>query len=339
MLKEVYSAGIIGVGAYIPDNIRKNDFWDDKEIANLPKKDKDPFKGIEERRVFDDKMLPSDVETLAGKSAIEDASLSVDDIDLVLVHSMLQDEIVPSNASLVQHKLGLKNASAWGMDTCCSSFITMVASASNLIAMGEFKNILIISSVIHSKMVDYSDYLSTNTGDAVAAIIMGRVPDNRGYISYSATSDGYFHDAFTMKERLPYNVKESEKCDTDVARPYFTINPKKAINVGRNSTSEMKEVLDAVLEKAKFTEKDIKLFLSHQPCHWAHGAWRDSIGIDAKNSYETYHKYGNVASATIPLNLYESKKLGLLKDGDNLLFASPGAGKNHAALILKWYEN
>lgn len=338
MLKEVYSAGIIGVGTYIPEEIRENSFWDNINIVNLPKKDKDPFKGIEQRRVFDKNHLPSDIEALAGKSAIEDSGLTADDIDLVLVHSMLQDEIIPSNASLVQYKLGLKNAGAWSIDTCCSSFVTMVATAANLIAMGEFKNILIISSVVHSRMVDYSDYLSTAAGDAVGAVVMGRVPDDRGYIAYSCTSNGYFHDAFAMKTRMPYDVKHVKHYDPNPCKPYFTINSEKALNVGRSSVDEMKEVLDNVLIKAEMTGKDIDLFLSHQPCHWAHDAWRESVGISKENSYHTFYKYGNIASTAIPLNLYESKELGLLKDGDYILIASPGAGKNHGAAIIRWYE-
>jgi len=78
------------------------------------------------------------------------------------------------------------------------------------------------------------------------------------------------------------------------------------------------------------------LFLSHQPCHWAHGAWRDSVGISPDNSYETFGKYGNIASATVPVNLFEAYEKGFLKEGSNLLMASSGAGENHIAAVLKW---
>lgn len=121
---------------------------------------------------------------------------------------MIQDEILPCNASKVQHKLGLKNAGAWNIDTCCSSFVTMIVIASNLIAAGEFRNILIAVSAFNSQLSDFSDYLCINLKDAAGAAVMGRVPEERGYISSACTSDGSYHDAFILTERLPYNIKK-----------------------------------------------------------------------------------------------------------------------------------
>lgn len=338
MIREIVSGGIIGIGTYIPEEVRTNDYWDNINICNLPKDKKMKIEGITERRVYPQDILPSDVEVVAGKNAIKDAGLTPEDIDLVLVHSMIQDELVPGNASLVQYKLGLKNAGAWNIDTCCSSFVTMVALASNLIAMKEFKNILIISSVIHSKLMDYSDYLSPYAGDGAGAVVIGQVPDDRGYIASNCTSNGYFHDAFTVKERMPHDEQIRVHYKKSPCMPLMTTNFTKMREVGRSSSENMKDICQSVLDKAKLDGKDIGLFLSHQPCHWAHGVWRDSVNIPKENSYQSFSKYGNMASACIPINLYEARNAGMLKDGDNILMTSSGAGVNHIALITKWYN-
>ena len=83
------------------------------------------------------------------------------------------------------------------------------------------------------------------------------------------------------------------------------------------------------------TSDDIDMFFSHQPADWAHGAWRDSINIPKERSYETFRKYGNLASSSIPVTLYEAKEKGLLKERQTLLIASSGAGENHIAAIIK----
>lgn len=337
MLKEVASAGILGVGVYIPENIRKNDFWNNIPIQKHPK-GRNSFEGIEERRAFDENVLPSDLEIIAGKRAIEDAGISPDDIDLVIVHSMLQDELIPGNASLIQYKLGLKNAGAWNMDTCCSSFVTMAVTAANLIANKEFRNILIISSVIHSRMTYYTDYYSPWLGDGIGAVVIGQVPDDRGYIASYCTSQGYYHNAFTLTERMPINQQTRTHYETMPCKPVLTFTQEKTTQVGRNSNDDMKEILDGVLHKADMTAENIDLFLSHQPCHWAHDVWRDSIGVPKEKGYQTYRKYGNMASAVIPINLFEARNNGMIKDGDNLLMASSGAGKNHISAIFKWFE-
>lgn len=335
MLKEIVPAGILGIGAYIPEEIRKNDFWENTEILNLPQGRRSPFERIDERRVFPSDMLPSDAEVKAAEVAIKDSGISKDDIDLVMVHSMIQDEMIPSNASLVQYKLGLKNAGAWHMDTCCSSFITMVTTASNLIAMGEFKNILIVTSVFHSRILDYSDYLSLYAGDGAGAVVMGQVPEGKGYVASSCNSDGYYHDAFTLSERMPLNKSKRSFTEPAPLRPLLTTNPVKTHMIGKNSLNIMQETLEKTLEKANMTSSDIDMFFSHQPADWAHDAWRDSINIPKERSYQTFRKYGNLASSSIPVTLYEAKQKGLLKEDQTLLLTSSGAGENHIAAIIR----
>lgn len=334
MNKTLISAGILGVASVIPEEVRKNDFWDNIKFTKL-KEGKNPFENIEERRVFPEDMLPSDAEAEAGKKAMEAAGVTADEIDLVMVQSMLQDEILPGNACIVQYKLGLKNAGAWTVDTCCSSFVTMVCTASNLIATGEFKKILIITSAFCSHMIDFCDYQCCYLGDAAGAAVIGPVSDGKGYIASFCNSHGEFHKGFTLQLRQP-EAYDRRHFMPSLEKPYLTFDKELTRNIGKGSIDHMKFVLDRVLEKSNLSAQDIDLFLSHQPCHWAHGVWRDSVGIKPENSYQTFNKYGNIASATVPVNLFEAINKGMLKDGSNLLLASPGAGENHIAVILKW---
>ncbi|QNU68132.1 ketoacyl-ACP synthase III [Ruminiclostridium herbifermentans] len=334
MNKSLLSAGILGVASVIPQEVRKNDFWNNIKFLDL-KEGKNPFENIEERRVFPEGMLPSDAEAEAGKKAMEVAGVSADEIDLVMVQSMMQDEILPGNACIVQHKLGLKKAGAWTIDTCCSSFVTMVVMASNLIATGEFKKILIITSAFNSPMIDFSDYQGCYVGDAAGAIVMGPVSDDKGYIASFCNSHGEYHKGFTLQLRQPA-LYDRKHYMPSLEKILLTFDKDLIREIGKGSVEHMKFVLDRVFEKSQLSAEDIDLFLSHQPCHWAHGAWRDSVGIKPENSYQTFSKYGNIASATIPVNLSEAVNKGLLMDGSNLLIASSGAGENHIAAIIKW---
>ncbi|PYG85634.1 3-oxoacyl-[acyl-carrier-protein] synthase-3 [Ruminiclostridium sufflavum DSM 19573] len=334
MNNSLISAGILGVAAFVPEKVRKNDYWKNIKFTDL-KEGKNPFDNIEERRVFPEEMLPSDAEAEAGRRAMETAGVSADEIDLVMVQSMSQDEILPGNACIVQYKLGLKNAGAWTVDTCCSSFVTMVVTASNLIAAGEFKKILIITSAFCSHMIDYSDYQCCYLGDAAGAAVLGPVTDGRGYMASYCNSHGEYHKGFTLQLRQP-KAYDRRHFMSSLEKPLLTFDKDMTREIGKGSVEHMRFVLDKLLEKTKMNAKDIDLFLSHQPCHWAHAAWRDSVGILPDNSYQSFSKYGNIASATIPVNLSEAAERGMLKDGSKLLLASSGAGENHIAAILRW---
>ena len=334
MHKSLIPAGILGVAAVIPEEIKENAFWNNIELKGL-KEGKNPFEGIIHRRVFPSDMLPSDAEAEAGKRALEASGMSPHEIDLIMVQSMIQDEILPGNACLVQYKLGLRNAGAWTIDTCCSSFVSMVVMASNLIAAGEFKKILVITSALCSQLADYSDYQCCYLGDGAGAAVMGRVSEGRGYIASFCNSHGQYHKGFTLQTRQPGNYNRRHYM-ASLEKPLLTFDADIIRKVGKESVGDMKFVLDRTLEKSQMCPEDIDLFLSHQPCHWAHGAWRDSIGLSPGNSYETFYKYGNIASASVPINLFEANMRGMLKDGNNLLIASSGAGENHIAAVLKW---
>lgn len=331
MLRETYNAGIIAVGINIPEEIRPNSFWDNIEIDNSPKEKEKLFTGINERRIFPENLLPSDAEAVAARHAIKNSKLNYDDIDLVLCHSMMQDEVTPGNASLIQHKLGLKNAGAWNVDTCCSSFVTMLITASNLIMLGTFKNVLIVTSVIHSRMVPPTHYLSPAlSGDGAAAVVVGRVSDNKGYITSACHSNGEYHNAFVMREAI--------KSTEDGVSPTITFytEAEKMKKMGRNSVVDMSNIMNKTLEKAGLASSDIDFLFTHQPVHWAHEAWRDAIGVPPEKAYQTFNKYGNLASTSIPVSLYEALKAKKLKDQDTILFVSSGAGENFSSVILKW---
>jgi 3-oxoacyl-[acyl-carrier-protein] synthase-3 len=73
--------------------------------------------------------------------------------------------------------------------------------------------------------------------------------------------------------------------------------------------------------------------VTHQPVAWTANAWRESIGVAPERFYESYEKYGNIATASAPVNLLEGIEQGMLKPGEIAMLASTGAGENFIALL------
>lgn len=334
------TAGIIGVGTYLPEEIRMNDWWIHNKLffQHLPEKHRtDPFQKVRERRIADASMEPSDFEVIAGEKAIKNAGLNKEQIDLLLVHSFVSDRIVPLNASLVQYKLGLSRAAAWNMDTCCSSFVTMVITAASLIASGMFRRILIISSAIQLRIMDWNDYFSVVAGDGVGAVVMGPVDEKYGFKGFYCTSDGSLHDAITIEVRSPH-YSQRKHYESSREQPFATFNNPDAIHrIGKESVYEMKKVMEGALANAGMSKTELDFMLTHQPASWATEVWAKAIGLEKEEQrHDTYSKYGNIAGASIPVNMEEAYSLGKLKKGMNLMLASSGVGVNHTACILRW---
>ena len=320
--------------------------WFPAWLARMPeKKRKDPFSGAKERRrvpldpasvrnsIHPHPMLASDAETIAGAAAIVSTRTGPAEIDLVMVTTMVPDRPVPMNACLVQHKLGLPNAGAYNIDSCCSSFLTMCELASSLVRSGVKRKVLLIASYIGSFFIDHSEYCSPCVGDAAVAGIIAEVPEGQGYLASHSTSHGDLHAAIVHVRRRPFLFVDT-RYGASHEREYLTFNDQALCKkVAESSPEYTSTVGRAALGKAGLRPEDVGLMVTHQPVPWSPLAWADAIGVPRDRVFESWVRYANIACCSVPTNLLEAIEAGRLHAGDNLLMVSPGAGENHIALV------
>ena len=91
-------AGIVGLGSHVPSKVMTNEDWtglvetSDEWITTKT--------GIKERRIADPDVCTSDLAVIASQQAIEEAGLSPDDIDMLILATSSPD--VPlSSLSLI----------------------------------------------------------------------------------------------------------------------------------------------------------------------------------------------------------------------------------------------
>jgi 3-oxoacyl-[acyl-carrier-protein] synthase-3 len=322
--------------------------WFESWLESLPlKKRENPFQGAKERRrvpvdpvslkksVHPHPMLSSDAETLAGALAIFNGGVNKDEIDLVMVASLVPDLHVPLNASLVQHKLGLKNAGAFNVDTCCSSFVTMLEIAMTYVKAGIKKKVLIIGSALDSIINDKCSYFSVYIGDGAAAGIVAETEEDHDYISSHSASRGERHKAIIFQKRKPALLVSTSQGSTYEQEFVTFYDQALCKEIAREAQHDMAEVVNKTLEKTGHAVKDIDFFITHQPVPWTADAWREAVGVPPEKFYESFEKYGNIACASVPTNLLEAVEQGLIKEGDRVMVASSGVGENHIALFQR----
>ena len=105
MKQLVCNVKISGTGSYVPETVITNEYL--KTIIETSSKWVFENVGILERRVADPHQATSDLVTIAGQRAIDDAGLKAEDIDLIIVAALTPDRKAPSTAGFVQHKLNL----------------------------------------------------------------------------------------------------------------------------------------------------------------------------------------------------------------------------------------
>ncbi|MEK6677826.1 MAG: 3-oxoacyl-ACP synthase, partial [Nitrospirota bacterium] len=112
---------IIGTGAYAPSRVLTN--FDLEKMVNTSDEWIMERTGIRERRVAAEDEATSDLSIKAANNAIEMAGIKPEAIDIIIVGTVTPDMFFPSTASIVQNKIGAKNAVAFDISAACSGFI------------------------------------------------------------------------------------------------------------------------------------------------------------------------------------------------------------------------
>ena len=172
------SIRITGTGSYIPELIKKNNDFINRDFYTLEGESIetpadiviDKFKaitGISERRYADDKLTASDLGAFAGNKALEDAKIDPETLDYIICahnfgdvkHKTIQSDILPCLAARIKHLLKIKNPKCVAYDILfgCPGWVEGVVQAQAFIKAGMAKRCLVIGAETLSRVVDPFD--------------------------------------------------------------------------------------------------------------------------------------------------------------------------------------
>lgn len=162
---------ILASAHYVPSDIVTND--DLAKIMDTNDEWIQAHTGIKTRHMSLQGENTSDLATQAARLALAQTNLTVEEIDLIIVTTFTPDGLAPSTAALVQRNLKATNAWAYDISTACSGFVFGLSTADKFLRSGVYKNALVISAEVNSKMMDFKDRTSTVFfGDGAGAVVM-----------------------------------------------------------------------------------------------------------------------------------------------------------------------
>ncbi|OLS41801.1 beta-ketoacyl-ACP synthase III [Bacillus sp. MRMR6] len=306
-------AGIIGIGRYLPEKIVTN--ADLEKIMDTSDEWIRTRTGIEERRIADENTSTSDMGFAAAKKAIEDAGVSADEIDLILVATVTPDQPFPSVACMLQERLGAKKAAAMDVSAACAGFMYGIITGKQFIETNAYKHVLIVGVEKLSKITNWED---RNTavlfGDGAGAVVLGPVSENRGILSFELGADGTGAKHLYQEEFIIMNGRE----------------------VFKFAVRQMGESCINVLEKAGLTKEDVDFLIPHQANIRIMEASRQRLELPEEKMSKTVHKYGNTSAASIPISIVEELEAGKIKDDDVIVMVGFGGGLTWGAIAMRW---
>lgn len=358
MEEKIYSV-ITGNGCYIPEKIIHNDdflsnvFFEnggtkiETENAEIIKKFK-KITNIAERRYVDDNLVTSDIAAIAAENALQSSNTDRETLDYIIVAHNFGDvkannrktDIVPSLASRVKHKLGIKNPFTVAYDIIfgCPGWLQGIINANCFIKSGDAKKALVIGAETLSRVSDPHDRDSMIYSDGAGATILeGRASEEPiGIMSYETRTDAS-EFAYLLGMDKSYNP------DVTSSDLYLKMNGRKLYEYALNYVPQL---VKNCIEKAKLSLNKISKVLIHQANEKMDEAilqrifkLYESLKIPPDVMPMVINKLGNSSVATLPTMLDMILKGKLpehkINPGDNLVFASVGAGMNINAFTYK----
>ncbi len=315
-------ASFKSIGAYIPTEVRSNQWFIDRMDTNdewITKRT-----GIKERRIASSEEETSDLGAKAAKIAMKRAGISSADIDLIICATISPDYMcMPSTACLIAEKLDRRDVMALDISAACTGFIYALSVAKAFIESGMKKNVLIIGAEKLSNIVDYTDRTTCMLfGDgAGAAIISATQNKDEAIVDIQCSADGSQKDLL-----LTPSVQSSEAS-------FMQMKGNETFKIAvRTLTSDVQKIM----EKNNYKNEDIDLFIPHQANYRIIKAVGDALKFEDKQKVLTVEKYGNTSSASIPMAINECFEDGRLVKGKTMLLDAFGGGLTWGSAIIKF---
>lgn len=306
------SIKIVGIGAYVPEKILTN-----KDIEKMVNTDDQWIQnnlGIRERRISDNNQLSSDLAVKSSIMAINDANLTVNDIDFIIMATSSPDRISPSTACLLQEKIGATNAACVDINAVCPGFLYGLQIAKGLLSIGQYKNILLVASETYSKLTNWSRRDCVFFGDGSGAVILQR--DETNYCEIDLYSDGNGKESFTVHHN-----------------DYFFMDGKEIYDAG---ITKLPKSIDSLLKRTGVNKNDITHVVPHQPSIKILKKTAEILGVDFSKFATSMGEYANTAGASIPITLNKLYKQNKLNKNDLLLLTTIGSGWVWGSGLIKW---
>jgi len=326
---------IAGVGMSVPSRVVTN-----KDLEKLMETTHEWIverSGIEERRWVEPGEGGAELAAKASREAMEKAGVGAKDIDMLVYATLSPDVNFPGTGVFVQRLLGLREIPCYDIRQQCTGFIYGLAMADAFIRSGQYKNILVIGSEVHSTGLDVSTAgrdVTVLFGDGAGAVVVTRATDDQHLIlSTHLHADGT--EAEILWTEAPASRAHPRITEAMMAerKHYPAMQGKK---VFKHAVTRMPMAIMEGMVANNLKLADIDMVIPHQANLRINQFVAKTIGLPDEKMHNNIQKYGNTTAASIPICMHEAIELGKIKPGNLVCLVAFGAGLTWGSVFLRY---
>lgn len=317
----------LGIGHYLPDRIVENAHFE--ALVDTSDEWIRTRSGIERRHFAAEEQATSDLATHAARAALDNAGLTPNDIDAIIVATSTPDLTFPSVATMVQASLGMTRGCAFDVQAVCAGFVFGLSTANAMIVSGQANRVMVIGAETFSRIMDWTDRgTCVLFGDGAGALILGAEEGtgssvDRGILATDLNSDG------RQRDLLYVDGGVSSTGTTGKVRMQGN-------SLFRQAVEKLAQTAHSALTKAGLGADDVAWIVPHQANIRIIQGTARKMGVSMDRVIVTLQDHGNTSAASIPLAMSVGVSDGRIKRGDLILTEAIGGGLAWGAIVLRW---
>ena len=319
---------ITGVGSFIPkEAVSSVDILEDLKTESrlgIPSTWMDDHLGIISRRYCEEDDLSSEISTIAALRALEDAGIEPKDLNAIIYCGITGDFIEPGTAHVIQDNLGASDAICKDVKNASHGFCDGMFFADMMIREGA-EHILVVTAEttrvarlsqrtlteVSSPALFFEKMSMLAIGDAAGAMILSTRPSpDVGIKLFSTVSTGNASDLYFYDVDLGVlqGAMKAEETETVMLE-------------------QLVEQLEDSLDRANWRNDEIQAFVMHQVGKNMFNKMKQVTQFTSAQTPKTYEQYGDITTATLPVNLelikanqdHTTQKLSIFSGGGGII--------------------
>ena len=321
-------AVILGTGSYTPEGVIHNEALDQfPKTAKLLISQKT---GVFCRHHADANQCTSDLAFKAAERCLQRSDFPPGKVEAIILSTSSPDRIQPATATRLQHLLQATHSFAFDINSVCSGSIYGIALARALIRSETCANVLFVAAEIYSKILNPKDFATfPYFGDGAGAILFGASNHDQGVLSSILHTDGSGSDTICIPgggTMMPFGTIP------DAKSVYFQMKGREVFDF---AVQKGTEVIQHLMEKTNLSLESIQCFICHQANVNIILKIAENLGVPEEKFYMNMFRYGNTASASVPIALDEAIQRNIVSKGDLVVTAAFGGGLSWGASLIK----
>lgn len=287
--------------------------------------------GVETVHIKPDDWQASDLAVAAAREALDE---SPGPIDLLLFASASQDLVEPATSHIVAAKLGI-DAPVMDIKNACNSVLNAMQVGDALIRSGQYRRVLIASGegpsvAVRWELRDHAQFISSFPGytmsDGGAAVVLEACSEAEAGIietRFRAVSRhwsiGTLPGGGTMR---PHDL-DAAFFDMDgrgLQRAFLELGPEPVLEL---------------LASRGLSWQDFSLVAIHQVALPYLPPIFERLGVPMDRTIVTVAEHGNLASATLPLQLSLARSSGMIQSGGLALLIGLAGGISLGLAVMR----